>query len=139
MKAIVCGSRDYNDQDAVLQVLTTQFKHDPDLVIAHGGAKGADSIADSVARTLGIPIMRFQANWQRDGKAAGPIRNKTMFHVFQPDYVLAFSGHFETSRGTRHMAAYALSRNCQVTLIERTGGMVFSRDLSLDDVSGVRL
>jgi hypothetical protein len=140
MKAIICGSRDFNDQDLMLRALTTQFEHDPNLIIGHGAARGADSIADAVATVLGIPIVRFHANWKRDGKAAGPLRNRTMYDTFKPNYVLAFSTHFETSRGTRHMAAYALSQGCPVVLIERgTGGMTFSRDLTLEDVAGVMI
>lgn len=57
--------------------------------IIHGAAKGADHIADICAfgKWLSTP---YPADWNRDGKAAGPIRNARMLKDGKPDRGLAF-------------------------------------------------
>jgi len=37
-----------------------------------------DGLAEEWARENGIPIKRFPADWDKHGKAAGPIRNRAM-------------------------------------------------------------
>ena len=56
----------------------------------HGGATGADLMADRAAKELGIPTARFDANWQFHGRSAGHIRNQQILKLGQPDEVVAF-------------------------------------------------
>lgn len=44
----------------------------------HGGARGADALADQVARRLRWPVRPMLAQWSRQGVSAGPIRNAEM-------------------------------------------------------------
>ena len=44
----------------------------------HGNARGADALADQVARRLGWPVRPVLAQWSRFGVSAGPIRNRKM-------------------------------------------------------------
>jgi hypothetical protein len=60
-----------------------------DLVIIHGGAKGADTLADQWAITNWVKIEEYKPNWEKHGKAAGPIRNKQMLDEGKPDLVIA--------------------------------------------------
>lgn len=46
------------------------------LELVHGGASGADQLAGSIARAMGIPVRVFKANWDTYGKAAGHRRNE---------------------------------------------------------------
>lgn len=46
--------------------------------IIHGAARGVDSVVDSHAKALGIPVDPYPADWNTHGKAAGPIRNRQM-------------------------------------------------------------
>ena len=46
--------------------------------IIEGGAKGVDSMAKRYALENNIPHDSFSADWNKFGKAAGPIRNNEM-------------------------------------------------------------
>ena len=88
MKALICGGRDYRDAAHMLSVLR-QF---PITEIIHGGARGADTLADVYAREAGIPVTVFPADWKGDGAAAGFIRNGRMLAEGKPDIMIAFPG-----------------------------------------------
>lgn len=89
---LVCGGRDYNDDRTAYLVLDALHK-DPGITeIIQGGARGADMLAFQYARDRCIMCTTFHAEWERDGKAAGPIRNQRMLTEGQPDFVLAFPG-----------------------------------------------
>jgi hypothetical protein len=117
MRVLVCGGRDYDDYDHVRTVLykfcdDNELWHEPDqygnslpkdLVIIHGGAKGADSLADQWAVVNWVPFEEYKPDWDRYGKSAGPIRNQQMLDKGKPDVVIAFPG----GRGTAHMIGIA--------------------------------
>ena len=100
-RVLVCGGRDYDDQDAVFSVLN---KLRPTFII-EGGARGADTLAWLWARRNLGPDQRlqFQARWDRHGKAAGAIRNQEMIDIGKPDLVVAFPG----GKGTADMVRRA--------------------------------
>ncbi len=105
-RVLVCGSRTWNDYDAIYRALAS--KRDEIEVVIHGAARGADTLADRAAINLGLPVLAFPADWRRDGRSAGPIRNHVMLRKGKPDIVLAFSDNLDESHGTRHMLAIAL-------------------------------
>ena len=98
-RVLVCGGRNFADQEAVYASLA---EAQPDLVI-HGGAGGADSFAARWCNLNGIPSMVFRPCWEKFKLAAGPIRNGWMLTFGQPDVVLAFPG----GRGTADMVRQA--------------------------------
>ena len=77
MRVLICGDRHWVDQIKIRKRLISLCLP-PDSIIIHGGARGADLIAGKEAKKLGIRVMEFKADWERYGKAAGPIRNKQM-------------------------------------------------------------
>ena len=83
---IVTGSRYWTDRKAIYDRL--DFLR-PGLVV-HGGARGADAIADEWARKHGVPSHPERAEWKRYGPAAGPIRNGRMLRRFPTAEVSAF-------------------------------------------------
>ncbi|HEV7285225.1 MAG TPA: DUF2493 domain-containing protein [Kaistia sp.] len=95
MRVLVCGGRDFADRPR-LNVALDGLK--PSFLI-HGGAPGADALADYWADIRGIPHRTFPADWNTHGKAAGPIRNQRMIDEGKPDLVIAFPG----GRGTADM------------------------------------
>ena len=103
MRVLVCGGRDYDDYKVMDACLTAKQIAVPFTLIIHGAARGADQMADAYAKHHNIPVMAFPANWKRDGKSAGPIRNKRMLVDGQPDLVMAFPG----GRGTANMVKQA--------------------------------
>jgi len=48
------------------------------LLVVHGGARGADTLAGIYADKHGCEVKLFPADWENEGQAAGPLRNKRM-------------------------------------------------------------
>lgn len=91
MRLLVCGGRTYNDRTHLFTWLKNfDREHGPITVLIHGGANGADRLADQWARGHGINVQVFPAEWTRLGNAAGPIRNELMLVEGKPDAVAAF-------------------------------------------------
>jgi hypothetical protein len=97
---LVCGGRDYVDRRGVYTCLDGLVPR-PTLIIT-GGANGADSLAADWAGYRDVPKLIFRADWEKHGKAAGPIRNQQMLEC-KPHLVLAFRG----GRGTADMVRRA--------------------------------
>jgi hypothetical protein len=112
-KLLVCGSREWRDRNAVHLVLMCEPNHqgwgDSPVTVIHGGARGADSFADQSARDLGYDVKVFPADWDKHGRAAGPIRNRQMLDE-QPDLVVAFG----QGRGTNDTVGEAERRGIPV-------------------------
>lgn len=87
MRILVCGSRDYADRDAMTEVM---YRFGKGTVVIHGGARGADKMAGEIAAFLRYEVEVYEANWARDGKRAGPMRNQRMLDEGKPDHVIAF-------------------------------------------------
>jgi hypothetical protein len=105
MRVLICGSRNWSDYGYIENIMHERLK-DGDIVI-HGAARGADSIAGSIAEEMGLEVIRFPANWKKYGRSAGPVRNQQMLAEGRPDEVWAFTNDLEKSRGTRHMVETA--------------------------------
>lgn len=80
---VVAGSRDLTPlhYDVVARAIDTWIeKHarTGDVRIVEGGARGADQLAATYSRVRLVGHQRVRADWESDGKAAGPIRNQRM-------------------------------------------------------------
>lgn len=129
MKLLVCGGRDYSDRKAVFNTLYDFCdKHGlwteptPDgnklpnnIHIINGKAPGADALSTDWAIVNWVPFTEYRADWEKHGRAAGPIRNQQMIDEGKPDKVLAFPG----GRGTADIVARA--RTAGIEVIEVTG------------------
>lgn len=110
LRILVCGGRNYQDKDRVNKILDDLHNsHGIGLMIC-GGAKGADTIAKDWALFRGITCIEVLPNWDKYGKAAGPIRNKKMLDDYCPHYVIAFPG----GKGTENMIEQAENNNFKV-------------------------
>ena len=115
MKVIIAGSRTFNDYDLLCETMSNLRVGG--LVIDEvvcGGAKGADELGERWAKAVNIPIKYFYADWNKYGKAAGPIRNEQMGNY--ADYLIAFWD--GKSRGTKNMIDYIQSNGKHGTVIE---------------------
>jgi hypothetical protein len=111
VRAVVCGGRAYRDRAAVYRALDRLLEDaDGDLMIACGGALGADALARGWALSRGVPCAVFDAPWKALGTAAGPTRNQWLLDYVAPDVVLAFPG----GRGTQDMVRRAESAGVPV-------------------------
>lgn len=117
MKILVCGGRAFNDQTSLFNFLDSfQYVMGMVDVVIHGDAPGADQLAGQWARSHGITELKFPADWNKHGKAAGPIRNSIML-TEKPDFVIAFPG----GRGTRNMVGQANLNGVKVIFYDSTG------------------
>lgn len=128
MVVIVCGSREWPSWTAA-NVITSRIEALPhDVTIRHGCCRGADSIADGVARRLGLRVRTYPANWSKLGAAAGPMRNSAMLNDSpSPELVIAFRASGE-SRGTDNMIKQARKRGITVEVIDEYGRIDVRKD-----------
>lgn len=122
MKILVCGGRNYDDWETFRKVLwkyyveglRTPVDGKSSLEIISGMARGADSMAVSFAKTFGLKLHEYPADWAWHGKGAGAIRNRQMLNEGKPDLVVAFPG----GVGTYHMISIAKRAGVRVIEIE---------------------
>jgi hypothetical protein len=104
VRVLVCGGRDFKARAYLYDVLDTHHKTmGPFTWLVEGGAPGADSLAAQWAESRGVEGRSVAADWSRDGRTAGPLRNRRMLVEDKPDLVIAFPG----GRGTANMVAQA--------------------------------
>lgn len=105
IRILVTGGREYDDHHHVFAILDhTKEKLNGNFIIIQGGASGVDNYALDWATMHGIPVITEKADWEKHGKAAGPIRNQAMIDKHEPDLVLAFPG----GKGTDDMIKRAI-------------------------------
>jgi len=121
LRVLICGSRDWTDEDLVLRRLKTLKgdRHPEEVTVIHGACKGADHIAGLVAQSLGFRVVAVPADWKKYGKAAVPIRNRKMLEL-DPHYVIAFHDDLDSSRGTKDMVNAALDAGLMVEVLGKT-------------------
>lgn len=113
MKVLVCGGRDYASYAKVEKLLDRVKAKYPNLTLIHGGARGADALADRWAFMHKVPKLVFLADWDKHGKAAGAIRNAKMLQQGKPDFVVAFPG----GAGTADMIQQAEAKGLAVVKV----------------------
>lgn len=116
---LVCGSRKWSNLDTIEHFLIEAFGesrlryHCSNLRVIHGAANGADRLGAIAAENLGIknihPFPIKDEEWDRYGRAAGPMRNKRMLDE-KPNLVLAFGD----GRGTQNCIDEARKRKIPV-------------------------
>lgn len=116
MRVLICGDRDWPQEGAFS--IGNEIAHLPkDTVIVHGACRGADLIAAAEAIRLGYKTEAFPADWQKYGRAAGPIRNQAMLDS-GIDRVIAFHPDISKSRGTKDMVNRARKAGVPVDIRE---------------------
>jgi hypothetical protein len=118
MKIAISGSRTFSD----LKFMTTSLEgvirqlgeQQTAPEIWSGGAKGADALAETAARQLGLPFHEIKADWAKFGRAAGPKRNAQL--VAECDILIAFP--VGESKGTRGCIQLARKAGKKVFVFE---------------------
>jgi hypothetical protein len=111
VRLIVAGTRTFTDRERLYAELDRRSHVISEIV--HGGAPGADRLAWDWAIARDVASMRFPAQWEKYGRAAGPIRNAEMAKY--GNELLAFWD--GRSPGTANMIAQANARWLPVTVI----------------------
>ncbi len=116
MKVIIAGGREFSNYQLLKlkcdQLLSQSDK--TDIQIVSGGAKGADELGERYAREKRYIVKRFEANWEADGKAAGPIRNRKMAEY--ATHLIAFWN--GSSRGTMSMINIATELGLKIRIVK---------------------
>lgn len=118
MKVIVCGGRNYTDQNTLFREMDRIHAIQPITLVIEGGQRtrdkergligGADYWAYMWAASRRVAVVREDANWNdlsqpdariktnRHGEKydsnAGPRRNRRMITKYQPDAIIPFPG-----------------------------------------------
>lgn len=89
-KIIIAGCRDFNNYESAKKCLDRYLPalRLENIEIVSGGATGADALGERYAIENGYKLTKFTADWDRFGKAAGPIRNEQM--AIYANYLIAF-------------------------------------------------
>jgi hypothetical protein len=118
-KVLITGSRDFTDGQAVMDAIWYEQVENERLLVINGGARGADSLAHTVATRLpNMLSAQVNADWTNDGVAAGPLRNAAMLEL-QPDVVLAFYKEGAANRGTQNCVDAATKLGIPVKVVVR--------------------
>lgn len=116
---LVCGHRKFNDyklMESSILKLIEKYEAKKVLII-HGAARGADTLAGFVGRNQGYWVDEYPANWRAFGKAAGYKRNTQMLEeLIKVDClhkcVLAFP--HRKGKGTQQMMNLAENEGIEV-------------------------
>lgn len=114
MRVLICGDRNWTASEPIATLLSLC---PPDTVVIHGAARGADTIAGRLAAEFGFAVEPYPADWNKYGKAAGPVRNTLMLIKGKPDEVHAFHNDIDKSRGTRDMVQQARATGVPVITV----------------------
>lgn len=97
MKTIIAGSRTIKNVALICDAI--EAAPFPITEVVCGGADGVDNIGNFWAQAEGILVKRFWPDWNKHGKAAGPIRNRAMAE-YADALILVWDGQ---SRGSASM------------------------------------
>lgn len=97
MRVIIAGSRTIHRYDILLEMIEECGWNIT--TVLSGGAKGVDALGERYAEEMNIKLEVYPANWQKHGKAAGPIRNRLMAE--RADALIAIMDGY--SKGTGNM------------------------------------
>lgn len=121
MRILVCGDRHWRNEERIRGILEEYFSSiDGVSFVMEGGAAGADVLAKKIAWENGIPVLEVPADWDKHGKAAGPIRNQEML-MNDPDVVLAFHNDLKNSKGTKDMVRRAIRAGIETHVYTEKG------------------
>lgn len=115
-RVIIAGGRDFNDYDILTKTcnnILKTIKTTHNVIIISGVANGADKLGERYGIEKEYTIEKYPADWDRDGKSAGYIRNSKMAEV--ADALIAFWD--GKSKGTKHMINLAKSKDLKVRII----------------------
>ena len=77
MKILVCGSRDFNYENDIVDFLK-QFPQCKCTTVITGYCRGADKLASECAKMMGMTVRDYPASWTVCNNAAGILRNIKM-------------------------------------------------------------
>jgi YspA, cpYpsA-related SLOG family len=117
VRVLFCGDRNWTSKEPIRKQMRKVKLANPNTVVVHGAARGADTLAADVATEFELGVEAYPAQWDRFGRGAGPIRNQQMLDS-GVDLVIAFHPNIEASKGTKDMVKRARKAKIPVILVE---------------------
>jgi hypothetical protein len=115
---VITGDRYWTNEEPIYRALETLSA--PDLVILGDCPRGVDKIALNACDDLSLAHHQEEADWDRYGLGAGPIRNGVMLD-HNPDELWWFHKRLSKSKGTKDCVIQALERDISVLRGEHIG------------------
>jgi hypothetical protein len=116
MKIIIAGTRTFDNKQLLFNIMNDIIEK-LDLhyfEVISGTAEGADKLGEEWGKEKHAIISRFPPDWNKHGKAAGPIRNSQMADAADM-CVVFWDG---KSKGTKNMIETALSKGLFVKVVK---------------------
>lgn len=136
-RVIITGDRRWECVDLAKRLVQRMKDRIGDsLVIVHGGAAGIDDSFATACVHLSVYAETHQADWDKHGNAAGPIRNQEMVDAGAA-FCVACHRFLPRSRGTRDCVQRCLDAGIPVYLIDSKDAAP-RRIRSVDDAKGAR-
>ncbi|WP_170110677.1 SLOG family protein [Flavilitoribacter nigricans] len=116
MKLLITGSRAIAEIEANFTRLANEItsRYPNVSILLHGGARGADQLADRFARVHGLAVQVIRPDYQYYPEKLAPLMRNTEL-VELADAVVAFYGPKSKTGGTWDTVKKALAKNIPVT------------------------
>lgn len=120
MKIIVAGSRTFSDFALLCRKMDAITKNldKKKLTIVSGHCQGADLLGEEWATLRMVKYEVFRADWDKYGKAAGPIRNQEMVDSCTPGKDAAIFFDCQKGSGTEDCLKKARKRGLKIRIIK---------------------
>ena len=108
---MITGDRNYKNEvvaEAGIKLIASCYEI-KGTSFAHGECRGADKLVGGFAEKYGFEVKKFPAEWDKYGRAAGPIRNKEMVDLL-PNVVMIFHDNLKESVGTKDCVKQVLKK-----------------------------
>jgi hypothetical protein len=116
VKTIIAGTRTLSDALIVESAINLFYQSGLEITeVVSGGASGVDSLGEQWAERNGVRVRRFPADWNKHGRAAGPIRNKQMAEYAEA-LLLIWDGKSRGSASMKREAEAAGLAICEITV-----------------------
>ena len=116
MKLLITGSRSIAENEVNYRRLADEIhsKYPKVSLLLHGGARGADQLAERYGREMGIRVQVIRPDYGLYPEKVAPLVRNTEL-VQQAEAVIAFYGPKGKAGGTADTVKKALARNLPVT------------------------
>ena len=112
LRVIIAGGRNITNEEVIFPLIREgiakllkdiPINHSTIQIVSGGCRTGPDRYGELYAKAHGLSIKKFPADWSQWGKAAGPIRNKSMAE-YADALILIWDG---KSKGSANMFLHA--------------------------------
>lgn len=136
-RLLVTGSRGWTNVPVISEGLMAAYTRlggsAEKIVLVHGAAPGADTIAAQIWSAWGLPTEPHPANWSEFGRSAGPIRNQEMVALGAAE---AHAFRLPDSKGTKDCIDRCVKARIRIHIYSQEHGLVEAiwSDLQPDEV-----